>query len=658
MMKNNSRKFWLGLFTVVGGVCIFWVSNGVGQVPPGKLTRQDAPRSNLSRTNPPVAVPGTIKQTALQSEDTFPAAPAVPAFPVVSAADDPFATPFAASVHEFELPVREREAEITNALPGMETRLDESQIATQPVTQSPAPLTASPLSSADPFGSRQPMATVPMNALPEEKHFVMGNQPLVAAVTRSSPPPPPVSEAAGLPGASSLEGVQTPHLTLQKVLPEEVVINQPATIKTVVQNTGNSAAKNVTITDKVPQGTRLLSTIPDAVTTPDGELRWSVGNLEPNMQLIIEMKVLPLREGEIGSVASVNYTGEASGRIVVTRPMLKVVVNAPSEVKLGETAQVEVVISNPGTAAVTNIVVVNHVPEGLYHQTGRIIENNTGLSLKPRESKRLILPLVCTGPGNLENHVVVTADGDLMVEDKTMIRASAPELDLEIVGAKTRFLEQKSDYKLVVANKGNASAYNVALELALPQAVQFISTNQSGVYEPKTHTVHWALEELPPQEAGEITLLVMPMQKGEHSLQFIGTGENNLKAEAVQPISIDGIAAITFEIVGDSNLVELGKDVAYEIRVTNRGTRSAENVKVGATLAEGMSFVKAEGGRYQSNGGIVQFETIPQLNAKGEKVYRLSARCQAEGDHRIKVQIISDDLRLPITKEESTRVFR
>jgi uncharacterized repeat protein (TIGR01451 family) len=279
-------------------------------------------------------------------------------------------------------------------------------------------------------------------------------------------------------------------------------------------------------------------------------------------------------------------------------------------------------------------------------------------ALKPRESKTFTLLLTCVGAGNLVNHVVVTADGDLMVEDKTTIRALAPVLDLEIVGSRNRFLERRSDYRLLVANRGNAPAHNVALELTLPEAVEFVSTNQSGVYEPASRTIHWALEELPPQEAGEIELVIVPAQKGEHVLRFTGIGENNLRAESVQPISIDGIPAITFEIVGDSNLVEIGKEVVYEIRIANRGTKAAENVQVRATLAEGMSFMKAEGGRFQVNGGMVQFAAIPMLNAKDETVYRLSARSQVEGDHRINVQVISDDLRSPITKEESTRVFR
>ena len=677
-MKNKSLGFWLGLIALVGGTFVLLMSSGISQMPPSKMNRQELSRPNPLRADHPVPISGAIQQTALQSEEAqFPTVPAAPTAPLVAipvpTASEPDNDPFFAPI----VP-----AQPAPALPIAEPSTDPLPPSTTPPTahptapsfefldvsphelQTPSPL-PSPLANADPFAAQQPEATVPVHALPEAQLPVQPpTQPLEPLRTASITPMAPAAsqsrdEGTGLPGASALEGLQSPHLTLQKVLPEEVVIDQPATLKTVIQNVGTSVAKNVTITDRVPQGTRLISTIPEALTSPDGELRWSVGNLDPNVQLVIEMKVLPLREGEIGSVASVNYTGEASGRIVVTRPMLKVEVNAPAEVKLGETANVEIVISNPGTATVTNVIVEEFVPEGLFHRDGRVMRHDGITALKPKETRKLTLPLICTGSGNLVNHVVVTADGNLKVEDRTTIRALAPVLELDIVGARSRFLERRSDYRLVVANKGNASAHNVALELALPAAVQFVSTNQSGVYEASSHTVHWALEELPAQEAGEIELVVIPLHKGEHSLKFTGTGENNLRAESALPISIDGLPAITFEIVGDSNLVEIGKDVTYEIRVSNRGTKSAENLRVRVALAEGMSFVKAEGGRYQAaQGGTIQFETLQQLSAKGEHVYKLTARCLADGDHRINVQVISDDLRSPITKEESTRVFK
>jgi uncharacterized repeat protein (TIGR01451 family) len=676
-MKKQSLGFRIKFFSVIGAIFIFSALNAFAQIPPGKLTRQEIERPNPLRVSQPTAMPGVIRQTAMQSEDAqFPApvgwdvplaAPSQSSASALSTSTSP-ADPFPAATPPsgFETPFPPLSEPVAapplNNIPFHDSD-NRYSLPSAEFPQTTPSLTSS-LSSADPFANRQPEAAVPTNALPSgqprAEYRFNDEQPRTASNVPASPMRQSPSEGTGLPGATTLEGPQTPFLALQKVLPTEVVINQPATFKTVIQNVGKSVAKNVIITDRIPQGTRLISTIPEAVVSPDGELRWSVGNLDPNGgQLVIEMKVIPLREGEIGSVASVHYTGEASGRIVVTRPMLKLEVKAPAEVRLGEIANVEIIVTNPGTATVTNLILEARIPEGLYHQDGRVIEHKGITVLRPKESKRLALPLTCIGAGNLVNHIIVTADGNLKVEDKAAIRASAPILNLEIVGAKTRFLERRSDFRLIVANKGNAPAYNVGLELKLPAAVQFISTNQSGVYDQAAHSVHWALEELPPQEAGEIELVLLPAHKGEHSLRFIGTGENNLKAEAVLPISIDGLPALTFEIVGDSNLVEIGKDATYEVRVTNRGTSTAANVKVRVALAEGMSFVKAEGGRYQAgSNGIVQFETIPLLGAKSEHVYRFSARCLTEGDHRLNVQVISDDLRLPITKEESTRVFK
>jgi uncharacterized repeat protein (TIGR01451 family) len=467
------------------------------------------------------------------------------------------------------------------------------------------------------------------------------------------------AEGTGTPGPASLEGTQTPHLTLEKVLPNEVVIDQPITIKTIVRNIGRSTAKNVTIRDRIPQGTRLLSTTPKANTTLEGELIWGLGNLDGSEQLIVEMRVIPVREGEIGSVATVNYYAEASSRAMVTRPKIHVDVKAPQEIRLGEVANIEITISNPGTATATGIVLEEYIPDGLYHKDGKVLVNKNIDALKPKEAKKLTLPLTCVGAGTLQNRLVVKANGNLKVEEKTIINALAPMLDLKIMGAKQRFLERKSDFKLVISNTGTASAHEVELKMALPVSMQFVSTNQSGVYESSTHTVHWALQELPAETTGEIDLVLMPAKIGSYSLRFAGNGKNNINAETSHAVVIDGISALSFEVTGDSNLVELGKDAVYEIKVANKGTKGASNVRINAQLSDGMSFVNADGPvRHQSKNGIVQFEPLAQLDAKGEKVYKIAAKCETDGDHRITVQIISDDLEKPITKEESTRVFR
>ncbi|GHT27948.1 hypothetical protein FACS18942_07880 [Planctomycetales bacterium] len=525
------------------------------------------------------------------------------------------------------------------------------------------------LGNADPFGADPkpfqaeeaslPVASLqkelPIQGLPPQKsagipaQFAAGDDNAVKGGA---------GEGGGMPGPAALEGVQTPHLTLEKILPAEIVVEQPATIKTVIKNAGYSTAKEIIVRDRVPQGTRLLSTSPEAQTTANGELIWILGNLDAGGQAAVEMRVVPLREGEIGSVASVGYTADVSSRKIVTRPKIQVEVKAPQEIQLGETAQIEIIISNPGSATATGIVLEEYVPDGLYHKDGKILVNKNVDTLKPREAKKLILPLSCVGNGNLVNKVVITADGNLRAEEKTVIRALSPVLELDITGTKQCFLERKAEYKLTVANSGTSSAKSVDLKLVLPTSVQFVSTNQSGVYEASTHTVHWALEELPQKETGDIDLVLLPGKIGNYTMTFSGDNGAGLKTSKTQQLSIDGLSALSFAITGQP-LLEAGREATYEVTVANKGTKPSENVRIRASFPDGLTFVRGEGpARYSVQGNNIQFEPLASLEPKGEKTYRITAKCASEGDHRISVQVISDELRSPITKEESTRVFK
>ena len=656
-----------------------------GQNPPGTLTHKEIPTPNplrdgeeeypvvtpqslpkpLAQAPPPLPEPKPITQAAMQGERSpfadFPAPPSSQQDSFLDSTDfanSPVKTqePKTPVVNSFDQPIppSPTPARQPNQLRSADPFAAQSNTdALPPVVSKPQPPREEPARTAAPIASGHRTAIDRPAMATSDRSASFNEHSSSASTVRSSQ-----NEGTGMPGASNLEGAQTPFLTVEKQLPAEIVIEQPATIRLRIQNTGRSTAKKITVRDQIPQGTRLLSTTPDTTPNENGELLWTLGNLDPNEQLIVEMRVLPLREGEIGSVATVNYSAEASARIMVARPMLKVDVKVPSEVRMGEIVNLEIAVSNPGTATVTGIVLVEHIPDGLYHKDGKVLENRKIESLKPKEKKVLVLPLTCTGPGNLVNHVIVTANNNLRVEEQTTIRALAPVLKLEITGPRQRFLERKATYRLVVANTGTASAENVDLKATLPKAVKFVSTNQSGVYEPQTHSVHWALEELPAQEAGEIELVLTPTQIGEHSLQFTGVGQNNLKAEDVKTMTIDGLPALSFEVVGSSNLVEVGKDVVYEIRVANKGTKSANNVTVQAALSDGMTFVKAEGAPNQSRGGVVAFSPVSHLEAKGERVFKITARCNADGDHRVTVQVVSDDLSSPITKEESTRVFQ
>lgn len=461
----------------------------------------------------------------------------------------------------------------------------------------------------------------------------------------------------GTPGHISLEGAQVPQLHLEKIAPPEVIIDQPALFRTVVKNVGKVTARNVKITDKIPLGTRLHDTTPRTSPKRDGEIVWELGNIEPNQEKIAEMRVVPGKEGEIGSVATVSFSAESSAKTVVTRPMLKLEVKAPDKVTIGESVTFEITITNPGTGPANGVVLQEIVPDGLVHAKGKELINKIG-TIKPKDSRRYSLTMQAVKSGPITNYLSVRGDYNLAAEDKSVVNVLAPNLDLKISGSKQRFLERKAVYKLTVANPGTSVAENVDLVLALPSGLKFESTDCSGVYDPKTHKVHWALESLPVNKIGEIELVTIPVKTGDQSMTFTGEGSNQLAAEVSHAVNIDGLAATSFSVECLSNPVELGKEAVYEVTVTNRGTKTASNITMALRLSQGMTFMNAEGPTtHRNEKSVLQFEPLAALEPKKERVYKITARCDAPGDHRILVQVVSDDLQQPITKEESTKVF-
>ena len=58
-----------------------------------------------------------------------------------------------------------------------------------------------------------------------------------------------------------------------------------------------------------------------------------------------------------------------------------------------------------------------------------------------------------------------------------------------------------------------------------------------------------------------------------------------------------------------------------------------------------------------AQGQQVVFAPLARLAPGEEAVFKINATGQAVGDHVIRTQLRSEGLRVPVTKEESTRVY-
>ena len=464
-------------------------------------------------------------------------------------------------------------------------------------------------------------------------------------------------QGIGKPGGKHLEGLQTPTLTLQKTAPKEIQVGKPAVFEVRVRNAGQVAAQGVEIYEQVPQGTRFLNANPPATQAEGGEVVWAVGALQPGEETKVTLEVMPLVEGEIGSVATVHFASEASAKTICTRPQLAIDVQAPREVLIGEDAKLTIKVTNPGTGTATGVVLSESVPETFSHPAGPELEYEIG-DLKPNETRKLELTLKASQGGLAVNRLLVRADAQLSAEQQTELTVVAPKLEVALQGPKRRYLERRATYTMVVSNPGTAPAKEVELVAHLPKGLDFVEANNAGQYDERTRSVHWLLEELPPNETGQVTLTTLPVEPGEQLLRLEGTAERGLSAQNQETIQIEGVAAILFQVVDAADPIEVGGETTYEIRVVNQGSKAATNVQLQVELPPELKPLDAQGPvRYAIEGQSLTFEPLARLAPKADTTFRLRVQGLQAGDLRAQFLLKTDEMETPVSKEESTRVY-
>ena len=227
-----------------------------------------------------------------------------------------------------------------------------------------------------------------------------------------------------------------------------------------------------------------------------------------------------------------------------------------------------------------------------------------------------------------------------------------------MTGPRRRYLEREAVYQVAISNPGTAPAQQVELVAYLPSGLKFLSANNSGHYEAADRAVHWRLEELPTNQKGVVELVTMPIEPGQQSIKLRGTAAKGVVAEKEQPVLIEGIASVLFQVTQDANPIEVGGQTSYQVHVVNQGSKAASNVRMAVFFPPELKTLSAEGpGRHTIDGGRVLFDGLDRLAPKAEATYRVRAQGLQPGDLRVRCQLLTDEMQSPVTKEEGTQVL-
>ena len=473
---------------------------------------------------------------------------------------------------------------------------------------------------------------------------------LVSAVT---------SRGMDTPGDRKLEGVQAPSLTIEKISPREIQVNQSADFEIKVRNVGRVVANDVVVVDRVPSGTEFIGASPEPTKLDrSGDIQWTVGTIEPGQEKRIRYQLRPTKPGEIGSVAHVLFSTQASMRTVVTRPVLDIVHSARPRVLIGDNVVFDVMIENKGDGPAVDVIVQEEVPDQLEYQEGfRQLEYEVG-TLMPGQKRKIQLALRADKVGAFRNVVFATGKGGLEAKHEIEVEVIAPEIRVSSEGPTRRFLQRKATHRFTVENRGTAEANNVNLVARLPGGLRYVDSDNRGRYDSNSHAVYWKMPSLKDGVAGTVELTTLPVEVGNQDIVFEATADLRLTAETTQKMAVEHLVDVYFEIDDVVDPIEVGSDTTYRLRILNQGTKVASNVQLQVEFPRGLEPTSIDGDlRHQIRGQQVTFEPIGSLAPGKEVQLSIRAKGTAPGDHRVIASIRSDGREVEVSKEDTTRVY-
>jgi uncharacterized repeat protein (TIGR01451 family) len=450
-----------------------------------------------------------------------------------------------------------------------------------------------------------------------------------------------------------------PKIACDKTAPAAVLAGQQFEYHISVSNPSKVDAKDVVVTDTLPDGVSYVSSNPPAEAKGQS-LSWSLGVVAPGSDKAISIQAKATKTGKFENCAEVKAAYDLSSRCcattVVTSPKLAIEKRCPQAVTVCDPIEYVIIVRNAGDGPATHVQVNDALPDGLLTtDKKRAVTADVG-DLGPGQSKELRFTVNASKTGKYENTVTAKADGGLTAEATCTTVVTKPELQVTKKGPESRYIGRPAVYEITVKNTGDAPARDTILTDTVPAGTEFTQASDGGKF--ASGVVTWSLGTLEPGASKKVTVTLKPTAAG--TVKNVATAKAycaEASAEASMPVK--GVAAILLECVDDPDPIEVGGQLTYTIIVTNQGTAPDTNIVIECTLPAGEEYVSSDGPTKAAiSGKTVKFSPIPSLAPKAKLAYKVVVKGVKEGDVRFKTELTSDCIETPVQETESTHIYQ
>lgn len=447
--------------------------------------------------------------------------------------------------------------------------------------------------------------------------------------------------------------VSTELYTLIKSVTNEASIGETVTYNYNIY--AKAKLRDVTLTDRVPAGSQMISSTPGASAQGD-MLVWNLGVMEPGETQNVQLNVKATESGTLASCAFLTAIPIACTQTEIGQAKIAITKSGPSTAKVGQNVTFDVVVSNPGNQTARDVVMTDTIPAGLTGPEGKSVMTYTIGELPAGESRSFTVPTTANKRGTHVNVAEVTTSNAGNAKDDATVVILQPGLSIAKSGPAEEFIGKNATYSMTVKNEGDTSLKNVVVTDTVPSPLRLISASGAQV---NGNVATWSVGSLGKGESKSFSLLATSPVAGSYTNSVTVTeSEDGLSDSASATTLWKGYPALLIELVDTIDPLLIGDNTQYIITVTNQGSASDQNVALRVMFPEQIKPLSVSGATSgKIDGQIVTFAPVANLGAKQVVKYTIDAKSASTGDGRTKVEMTSNLLKNPVTVEESTQVY-
>ncbi len=453
-----------------------------------------------------------------------------------------------------------------------------------------------------------------------------------------------------------------PALSVETLGPRRIAIGKASTYEVNIHNSGESAAEDLVVFVSLPEWAEIAeveASTGSAQANPTApqsaeSIRWTLGRLDGKSHQRLSLKIIPHQSKPFDLAVRWESKPVASqASIEVQEPKLTLQLEGPREVLYGKKEVYRLKLANTGNGAAEDVALMlmpigggENVPAT--HKLGMLAAG---------EEKTLDVELTARQAGNLTIQVDARAEGGIHTElaEKVFVRRAGLKLDVE--GPKMQFVGAATTYAVRVNNPGTAPARNVKISVLLPVGVKYLSGVDDARLDASGNKLEWVIESINPEVEQSFVLKCALGTAGVSRFQVSAAADDELTASSTAVTRVEAVANLLMEVKDPEGPVAVGDEAVYEVRVRNRGTKSADGVEVFVYFSRGIEPTEAEGGPNRLGSGQVTFQPITSLAPGAETVFKIRAKADVVGNHIFRAEAYCKPLGTRLIREATNLYY-